>query len=175
MAVTIKATEGAPAEYPEVTVSTDAEPFLSAAWQRIEAYTAFRTTGRDVEWIAEGCGEWVPPLRPATIATTEKWTGSAWEAIGVSPSPLGYCLPGGTFRLIGTAGDDDADVPLLITEAVRRLATYMAADPGTPGARSETRTTDEVGSDSLERSPTWIAQALQLSGAADLLRNFRRA
>jgi len=109
----------------------------------------------------------------ATIATTEKWNGSTWETVTLAPSPLGYCLEDGTFRITGAAGDDDADVPALISEAVRRLAEYFAAKPGKAGVRSESVTAGTV-SLSTTRSPTATAEALANSGAADLLRSFRR-
>lgn len=181
MTVTLRQTEDSPASYP------DAPEGLSAAaaaldanfiWQRIEAYTAFRTTERDASWIVEGCGEWIPPLTPAVIATTEVWQADAWEAVELLPSPLGgYMLPGeGPYRFTGTAGDDGAEVPALIGEAFRRLAEYMAAEPDeNPGARTFSEAVPDVASVTLERSPAWMAQALINSGAADLLRTYRRA
>ena len=72
MAVTIKQTEATPDAY------ADAPSGLSAAaaalskdmiWARLEAYTAWRWSARGVVWIVEGPGEWVPPLKPATITT----------------------------------------------------------------------------------------------------------
>ncbi len=92
----------------------------------------------------------------------------------MSPSPLGgYCLPGtGPYRFTGTAGEDDADVPAIVQEAYRRLAEYFAEPIAGIGVHSEAVpdiATIEYG------SPTWRAQALQQSGAADLLRTFRRA
>jgi hypothetical protein len=175
-ATTIRQTEGVPEGYPAVTVSTGATPFLPVAWARVESYIALRVTERAVEFVAEGCGQWQAPLRPVTIATTERWNGSAWETAELSTSPLGgYCLPGvGPYRFTGTAGDDDTVAPALLLEAVRRLAEYLAAKPGKPGVRSQSVTAGTV-SLSTTRSPTAMAEALQNSGAADLLRNFRRA
>lgn len=181
MAVTIKQTETTPEAYPEAPegLSAAATAILPAVWRRIEIYIAYRTTVRDVTWIVEGCGEWVPPLTPASIATVEVWQGDAWQEADPRPSPLGgYALPGhGPYRFTGTAGDDDADVPPDILEAVRRLAEYMAVavDREHPGARTVSMATADVGSLSIERSPAWMAQALVNSGAADLLRRYRRA
>jgi hypothetical protein len=177
MAVTLKQTESVPEAYPEIDgLSEAATAILPAVWRRIEAYAAFRTTERDVSWIVEGCGEWMPPLTPAMIATVEIWQADAWTAVTLPPSPLGgYVLPGvGPYRFTGTAGDDDADVPPLLLEAVRRTVEYLAAKPGKPGVRSESVTAGTV-SLSTTRSPTAMAEALQNSGAADLLRTYRRA
>jgi hypothetical protein len=181
MAVTIKQTETSPDAYPDPPegLSAAATAILSTVWRRIEVYTAFRTTVRDVTWIVEGCGEWVPPLTPAAIATVEVWQGDAWQVAEPPSSPLGgYMLPGhGPYRFTGTAGDDDADVPSDLAEAFRRLAEYMAADASAvpAGARVFNLTVPGVAEESIERSPAWMAQALINSGAADLLRRYRRA
>lgn len=181
MAVTIRQTETTPEAYPEAPagLSVAATAILPAVWRRIEVYTAFRTTVRDVTWIVEGCGEWVPPLTPASIATVEVWQGDAWQVAEPPSSPLGgYMLPGhGPYRFTGTAGDDDADVPPDIAEAFRRLAEYMAADVNADhaGARVVSESVPDVFTGSIERSPAWMAQALINSGAADLLRRYRRA
>lgn len=177
-AATIRQTEAAPEAYPDVPdgLSTAAAALdADMLWQRIEFYTAHRWTARDVTWIIEGCGEWHPPLSPATIATVEIWQGDAWETLTPSPSPLGgYVLPGGTYRVTATVGDDDAEVPAAVLEAFRRLAEYMAADPGTPGVTSETVNIPDVEISEISRSPSWMARAMQNSGAGDLLRPYRR-
>lgn len=180
MAVTIKQTEASPEAYPDAPdgLSTAAAALpADMIWQRIEAYTAHRWSERDVAWIVEGCGEWTPPLAPAAIATTEIWQSDAWQAVELAPSPLGgYTLPGaGPYRITGTAGEDDAEVAAAVLEAFRRLAEYMAAETGTAGARTEATSIENVGSESIERSPAWMAMAMQNSGAADLLRRYRRA
>ncbi len=181
MAVTLKQTETTPAAYPAAPagLSAEATAILDAVWRRIEAYVAFRTAARDVVWIVEGCGAWVPPLTPATITNVEVWQVDAWQAVTLPPSPLGgYVLPGeGPYRFTGTAGDDAADVPADLTEAVRRLSEYMAAVPDLEhaGARTVSETVPDVYTSTVERSPAWLAQALINSGAADLLRTYRRA
>ena len=177
MAVTVRQTESAPEAYPDAPegLSTEAAAIDPALiWQRIESYVAWRGAARDVEWIVEGEGEWCPPLKPATIATTEGWSDDAWQAVELRPTALsGYCLPGcGPYRIAGTVGDDAADVPALIMEAFRRLAEYFAA-----------LGFDDVGKRSESVPDIWQgeydnrarARALQDSGAADLLRTFRRA
>jgi hypothetical protein len=178
MVATIFVSESVPGQYPAAPagLSTEAAALDPAlVWQRLEAYVAWRFSERTVEWIAEGCGDWQPPLKPATIVTTEIWNGTAWEAVTLSASPLGgYCLPGtGPYRFVGTVGVDGADVPAAVLEAYRRLAEYMAqVSFEYIGARSVNVV--DVGSTELG-SPSWRARALQDSGAADLLRTFRRA
>lgn len=177
-ATTIRQIEDTPDTYPDPPAGlSEAAAALDPAliWGRIEAYTAWRFSPRDVTWTVEGCGEWCPPLKPATIATTESWNSAdAWEALDLRPSPFGgYILPGtGQYRVVGTVGTDDEPPPLVL-EAYRRLAEYLAAKPGKPGVRSESVTAGSV-SLSTTRSPTATAEALQNSGAGDLLRSFRR-
>ena len=179
MVTTIKQTEAAPGSYP--TIDTTGWSAAAAAlsqdmiWQRLEAYMAHRFSQRDVTWIVEGPGDWVPPLTPATVTAVECWTdGDGWQAVTPEASPLGgYALEGdGPYRITATVGG--GTVPAAVTEAFRRLAEYMAAKPGKPGATSES-----IGAGSISlrhrRSPSWMAQAIQNSGAGDLLRTYRRA
>lgn len=172
-ATTLRQDEAAPDGYAEVEVSTAAEPFLPAAWARIEAYTAFRTSERAVEFIVEGPGTWSAPLRPFALETAQKWNGTAWETVTPAPSPYGYCLDSGTYKVTGTAGDDDADVPPLILESAKRLAEYLAATAGTDGAGMRSESIPDVWQGEYDNKAR--ARALQDSGAADLLRTFRRA
>lgn len=108
MADTIRQDEEMPEEYPDVPsgLSAAAQALgLDLVWQRIENYVACRWTARDVTWIVEGSGEWVPPLKPATVATVEIWQSDTWQAVTLSPSALGgYELPGhGPYRFKGAA------------------------------------------------------------------------
>jgi hypothetical protein len=115
-------------------------------------------------------------LRPATVSTLEVWSSGAneWEAATLDASPLGgYYLPcTGPYRFTATVGSNAGDVPAAVNEAFRRLAEYMAQKPGKAGARSESIAAGSI-TISPSRSPSWMAQALQNSGAADLLRNYR--
>lgn len=151
---------------------------LAAAWSRVESFVAFRWGERNVVWVVEGPGEWVPPLRPATIESIDVWSSAgAWEeAVGLSASPLGgYWLPAtGPYRFSGTVGDPGVP-PGDVQLAVKRLAIYLAELPtGDPGVISESI---QVGNLRMEsrRDPAAVARALQMSGAADLLRPYRRA
>ena len=130
-------------------------------------------------YIAEGTGDWQPPLAPSTITTLEKWTGTAWEAVTLDASPLGgYALESETYRFTGTVGVDPVPEPFAL--AFIRLAEYFRAidvntDPDLKQVTDDTlgfsQATD--GDFSFSRSPAWAARAMQLSGAADLLRGFR--
>lgn len=180
-ATTIKQIEAVPASYPDApgTLSTEAAALdLPMVWQRLEAYVAHRWTERAVTWIVEGCGEWEPPLTPSAITTVEIWSGSAWEAVTLGVSPLdGYVLPGfGPYRLTGTAGPAVAPAPpAAVLEAFRRLAEYMAADPGTAGATTQRVSVAGIGDEEISRSASWAAKAITNSGAGDMLRPYRRA
>jgi len=171
MTTTIKVIEDQPESYP--TLSPPIE-LNDVAWQRIEGYIAHRFSERDVAWIVEGPGEWVAPLTPTTIATVEIWRDGAWENITPDASPLGgYWLTGhGPYRFTGSVGG--GEIPAGVWEAVKRLAAYLNADPGEAGARSNSMTLGPL-SETVMRSSSWMAQAMQNSGAADLLRRYRRA
>lgn len=180
MTTIIQQTESLPDEYPTAPsgLSEAAAALVVVAWQRIEPYIAYRWSPRAVSWIVEGPGEWYPPLKPATISTVEIWSGAdEWESAALDASPLGgYWLPAtGPYRFSATAGTSDADPPATVQEAVKRLAEYLAADPGAPGATSERVDIPGVINEEVSRVASWRARAMQNSGAADLLRTYRRA
>ncbi|MFV1876261.1 hypothetical protein [Nioella sp.] len=178
MATTLKQVEATPASYPAVTpfdregyLDPDVVPDADQVWQRIEAYTAYRWTARDVVWTVEGPGEWVPPLGPATISTTELWVdGTGWTSCTLDASPFGgYVLPGeGPYRVSGSVGG--GDLPAAVSEAFKRLYEYTRGI--NDSFKNETAFT---GSDEGGIVRNWTGKALQLSGAADLLRPYRRA
>ncbi|MEO3415728.1 hypothetical protein AAFO92_13815 [Roseovarius sp. CAU 1744] len=183
MSVTIKQTEEVPAAYPDAPsgLSANAAALDEAmVWERIEAHTAYRYSPREVVWIVEGEGFWSPPLAPATINTTELWDGETWGAVTLSTSPLdGLCLAtDGPYRISASVGG--GNVPAAVSEAFRRLAEYSADAnksnmlTGRPGASVHTGDIKGI-SETIERNPAWVARALQWSGAADLLRSYRRA
>jgi hypothetical protein len=182
MAVTIKQSESTPEHYPDLgspspLSAASAAINLDSVWQRIESHVAHRWTARDVTWIVDGPGEWHPPLAPATVATVETWSRAGeWEIAALEPSPLGgYWLPAsGPYRFTATVGGGSPapELPAVVLEAFRRLAEYFATKPGKPGATSE-----RIGAGSINirhsRSASWMAEAMQNSGAADLLRGYR--
>ena len=178
MAVTLKQTESAPESYPSTVEGEESEPAnAEVAWQRIESYIAWRWTEREVVWIVEGPGEWVPPLTPTTIETVEFWSSAdEWETANLTPSPLGgYYLPAtGPYRFSGTVGVDDSDVPAAALEAFRRLSAYLIATNGSKGTTSRSVTTGSV-SIRTTTDEAVAARGLINSGAGDLLRSYRRA
>lgn len=181
MAVTLKQTETTPESYPAIPSSpailSDAAAALDPIfiWQRIESYVAQRWTERVVEFLVEGPGEWIPPLAPANVTMIEIWSrAGAWEMCDLIEAPRGFWLPAtGPYRFTATVGAENA-LPANALEAFRRLAEYMAARSGIAGASREQVSTGSV-SISKSRSASWMAEALQNSGAADLLRAYRRA
>ncbi|WP_370302486.1 hypothetical protein [Pseudooceanicola sp.] len=175
MATTIKQTESIPSSYPDVPedLSSDAAALDSdAIWQRIESYVAHRWSSRGVIWIAEGPGEWVPPLAMTEIDLIEIWD-AGWTTATPDASPLGgYELLDATYRFAGTVGFG-VDLPAAVSEAFRRLAEYLAEADHAPGSNSHTLNLGSY-SETIDRAPNWRARALQLSGAADLLRPYRK-
>jgi hypothetical protein len=173
----IKQFEAVPAAYPVAPAGLSTEAAALDAdmiWARIEAYTAYRFTDREVVWTLRGDGgnEWHPRLTPVVSRVSHIWASEAWEAVTLQDGPFGICLPiDGVYRITAQVGA--GDVPAPIFEAFRRLAEYMADDPGRYGSTSFT---DQIGplEEAVTRAPTWLARAMQYSGAGDLLRNYRR-
>ena len=173
----IKQFEAVPAYYPSTPpgLSTDAAALdASMIWARIEAYTAYRFTVREVVWTLSGDGgdEFHPRLTPIVSFVSHVWASSAWEAVTLEDGPLGVCLPvDGIYRITAQVGA--GDVPAPIFEAFRRLAEYLAPGEHNPGASAFKMDLGPMANEET-RAPTWVARAMQLSGAADLLRPYRR-
>lgn len=173
----LKRVEAVPVDYPAVP---DGLSVAAAAldsdmlWARLESYIAHRWTARAVVWTVQGPGTWSPDLAPVTLATAEIWQSEDWSPVTLEASPLGgWLLPGvGIYRFAGAI--DAGTVPAGVTEAFRRLAEYSAEDPGTHGASTYEVELGPIGL-KYDRSPAWLAKAMQNSGAADLLRPYRRA
>ncbi|WP_428927870.1 hypothetical protein [Marinibacterium sp. SX1] len=178
MATTIKETEAVPSAYPDLPDGlSNAALFVNsfAIWQRIESYCRVRWTARTVTWVVEGQGDWQPPLSPATVSIVEVWDADdGWVATSPGASPLGgYCFDGcGPYQVTAEVGG--GDVPAAVSEAYRRLAEYLADEPDRAGVSSYSVNMGGAIEESYQRSPTWSARALELSGAADLLRPYKR-
>jgi hypothetical protein len=127
-----------------------------------------------VQFFVEGPGEWDSPLSPATFTQAEVWRENAWHELMLPAAPLGgYLLAEcGPYRFTGMLGA--GSVPAGVAMAVKRLAEYQGAKMGKPGASTESISAGSI-SLSHRRSSAWLAQALINSGAADLLRPYRRA
>ena len=156
--------------------------YLGTAWQRIETYIRTRYSEREVVWVIEGSegDEWCPPLEPVVSHTALRWE-SAWVSVSLSDGPLGLVLPeSGVFKVtaqVGVGAPPDA-----VVKAHRKLAWYFSSDSEMAGNLStQTGETYEL-SDNYSKSETkqvtrlasHAAKAMQNSGAADLLRPYRR-
>lgn len=172
-----KETEAIPASYANITprwfveqAPEDVDPGADQVWQRIEAYTRTRYTDRAVVWIIEAReGEdWTPPLSPVTSLTAEKWESGGWASIALPDGPMGYCIPSdGQFRVTAQVGG--GDVPAAVSEAFKRLHEYSRgiAEQFKDDAAMHTN-------EQTQRVANWAARSIQLSGAADALRPYRR-
>lgn len=177
MPETIKQIEAVPAAYPDVPGGlSDRAAMLDAGtiWARIESYTAHRFTVRQVIWTVEGAGDWAAPLTPANITGAEIWAVDNWADCTLSAGPYGLCLPDeGPFRITADVGGGVTPAPVL--EAFRRLAEYLADEPDRAGVSQYSVNMGGTIEESYQRSAAWIARAMDYSGAADLLRPYRRA
>lgn len=177
---TLRIIEEAPAAWPAAPsgLSPKAAAIAPAVvWRRLESWIAWRWGARACSFVVEGrYAAWRAPLHPFTAATVEAWDGDAWAAVTLPADPLDGVLlgPAPHYRFAGTLGAA-ATPPADVLEAYRRLSEYMAEKHGLDGSSSRTV---ELGGDlkeSYERAPTWLARAMSYSGAADLLRPYRRA
>lgn len=173
MATTLEVQESAPAVYPAIP---EAPAAISAAlvWRRIESYVACRWTPRTLLIVAEGPGDWRPPIKPFTLATIEIWGDGVWSPGDATPTPLGGLAlsASATYRISGVAGGDNAPTPDVL-EAARRLACFLSeAREQASAAFLQSESLEGIGSFTYAQ-PTVVARALIYSGAADLLRPYR--
>jgi len=176
--------EAEPSSYPNL-IGYDEEgdqldPIIPdrSLWRRIENYICLRHTPRQAIWSIVGPGTWEPHLSPLSAVSVDVWseTDYTWSAV----TPVQTALGGfdfaerKTYRITGTLGDT-SEVPQLIVMAYQRLAEYCEDTALTPaGASSYSNRIGDGLDETIERSPAWLARALQNSGCADLLRSFRR-
>lgn len=174
--------EALPSAYPPAPsgLSTAAAALdKDALWQRIEAWIAYRWTARGVIWIVNGPGHFEPLLMPATLTKAEVWRNDAWEEITLPASPLGglRMIGDGPYRFTADVGG--GTVPAAVSEAYRRLAEYWASHQSSgeyalpAGVRAFSHSVGDV-SVSVRGDGNWTARAIEASGAADLLRPYRR-
>ena len=176
MTALLSEVEGKPESWPAVTArfpnrpADDDNPDIPQAvtWRRLESWIGWRWPARTVTWIVEGPGVFAPRLQPFTLSTAEVWRDGAWAAATLEAAPLGYALEAESYRIAGTAGDD-TDPPEAVLEAFRRLHEY-----GLGVARSYWAETAEISDGEGQVATAWAARAIHLSGAADLLRPWRR-
>jgi hypothetical protein len=181
---TIKTVEGIPEARPTIALPMTFFELNAAGreavWQRLESWVSYRWGVRSCVFIVEAGSRrsWRPPLHPFTVELVEAWVGDAWEAVSLAPDYTGGVVLeyADAYRFTGTLGTDDAP-PADVVEAYRRLAEHFAAirthSPMLGSSKHEQH--DGGRSIAIERAPTWTARAMQNSGAADLLRAYRRA
>ena len=171
MTEVLSETEGEPASRPnmDAVLGPATLDFEVAAWERLEAWTAYRWGERTVTWVVEGPGVWWPRLKPATVETFEVWRDGAWTDTTLNAAPLGFELQAETYRVTATVGDT-GDPPQGFMEAYRRLVEFMAAIEQEPAPAHSSGTDGDY---SFSRPAGWAAKAIHLSGAADLLRGYR--
>lgn len=159
--------EAVPESYPDVEGVTGTA--LAVAWQRVEHYTAHRFTPRQVVWRLDvEAGEWRAPLAPVITISAQRGNGAPY---GPETGPMGgYMLECGHTVLTATVGA--GPVPEAVSEAVRRLAKYLAFADSIPAG--VTRFSSGTFNAALRRDDMAPAQAMVNSGAADLLRAYRR-
>ena len=167
--------EASPAEYPPVEGVTG--DLLATCWQRIEHFIARRFGSRAVVWTltSEG-GEWRPPLGPI-IAVTEafRWCDGDWQPYTITRGPFGLLLPPGHVQIDASVGTVSLQLPSSVESDVQRLAAYLESESAVPaGARSYRANVGQL-SESISADPAHMAKAIHNSGAADLLRKYRRA
>lgn len=170
--------EAVPASYPAAPSGLSIQAAAleaTAIWQRIEAYTKTRYTARQVVWTLEGCEglDWTPPLSPVASYSAQKWESGLWVTVTIPEGPIGLCLPSdGIFRVTAQVGAGTP--PGAINEAFRRLAEYVSDEPDRAGVSSYSVNMGNAVQESYQRSAAHVARAIQYSGAADLLRPYRR-
>lgn len=167
--MTARQEEADPAGYAAVAGVTGTA--LATAWQRIEHYIAWRFTPREVVWrvLSDG-GEWLAPLAPVVSLVASVGGETPYEP---ERGPMGgWMLPSGI--VTATASVGAGPVPAAVAEAVKRLADYMAADSVLPaGARSYSANVGQL-SETISADAAHAGRAMQNSGAADLLRKYRK-
>lgn len=155
---------------------------IEAAWRRIESHIAYRWGERTVVFTVEGPGDWTPPLAPTTVTEVRAWRDDAWAVVTLPPTALGGLSCGAeTYQITATVGSTE-DPPMDVQQAVTRLARYAAEYRWALPTAAEAGLKDGHLSNNvavaLERPYTetlnGMARALQYSGAADLLRPYRR-
>jgi hypothetical protein len=159
-------------------------------WMRIEEYIVYRWTSRQAVWTVAGPGDWFPHLTPISSVTVDAWDDVTltWSSVIPEATPLDglYLNQHKTYRITGTVGANAGEVPQMVIEAYQRLKRYCADqfEVDIPAAVTGYSFLGEpigakpvmanYGQTTIDRSAAWMAKAMQYSGAADLLRKYRR-
>ncbi|WP_420343520.1 hypothetical protein [Paenirhodobacter sp.] len=183
-----------PETYPEVPRSAllmnDARGIPDWIWERIEAYCNWRWTPREAQIESDGGSGWfILPVRPFRVTKIEWFDPHAdggyglWmESLPPSTPQRGWKMysPFSHCRITGIVGENNPAPPAVIQAAVR-LHAYLGHTPESfpMWATGRTHTTgggsSSTSNESFQRPANYIAKAMQNSGAADLLRPYRRS
>ena len=179
MTLIVRVDEGEPDNRPIISGLSTAAAALdqSALWKRIELHTVHRYGVRNVLFTVSGAGEFIAPIGPvALVNSVSRWVDGAWSSTTLDPTPLGLECLEYTYLVdcdIGALYTDD--VPADVVLAFQRLAEYLAEESTAPaGARSYEVSIGGAIDEKIDRNPNYVARALLNSGAADLLRSYRR-
>jgi hypothetical protein len=181
----IRFEEAAPADYPvlytyDVDGNLAEEPLIidRGIWDRLEQYTAFRWRERQAVWTVQGVGEWQPHITPLQNITVDLWDEDSltWGATSLDATPIGGLkVPDDqVYRIKATVGDNAAAIPDVFVAAYERLAEYHAADTSPAGVATHSLRLGDGYEESVNRNPNYVGRAMQYSGAADLIRQYRR-
>ncbi|SLN10775.1 hypothetical protein PSJ8397_00042 [Pseudooctadecabacter jejudonensis] len=160
---------------------SDAAAALSKeiVWDRLEQFTNYKIGQRSIQFrVCSNRGQpwWIPAERPFEITgiLIADTTLDDYVATPVRPRADGAVNLEGKAALV-TATVGLATAPPLFLEAYKRLAEYFAASQ--IGPEGVTRYSLSVGPDITEgysKQATHTAKAMVNSGAADLLRKYRK-
>lgn len=158
-------------------------------WQRIEAYCNWRWTPREAQIDVDGVGWFNLPVRPFRVTKVEFFAGEAWEEVLPPHAEQRGWRMYSAFercRITGMVGEDNP-APEAVIHAAIRLHAYLGHTPesfpmwATSRSHTAENTTHGEGGSTSTRNETfqrhadYLAKAIQHSGAADLLRRYRRS
>jgi len=178
--------EEIPDSYPEVPLTALAAPDFGPpaawVWARIEAYCSWRWTPRVARLEVYNHSGWIRmPVRPFRVTKLEICNSSGqfweWTELDISCAPQrGWNIyaPGLNTCIRGIAGENNP-APGAVIHAAVRLHTYLAHQPESFPLWATSKSHAQGDSnDGFQRPANYIAKAMQHSGAADLLRTYRR-
>lgn len=179
MTLIVRVDEAEPTNRPVITgLSTEAQALDQAAlWRRIEQHTVYRYGVRNVLFTVSGPGEFISPIGPvALLNSASRWVDGGWSATTLDATPLGLECLDYTYLIdcdIGALYTDDLPADVIL--AFQRLAEYLGAEDVMPVGASMYES--DIGGEIRERTTRnaqHVAKSLMNSGAADLLRGYRR-
>ncbi len=153
-----------------------------AIWRLIERHITHRWPAREVIWIVAGPGVFRFPLADVSVDSIESSPHDAfpadWQPLTPRVERFGYWIDAGVrARIVATVGRPAGELPEEVAEAFFRLAGYLGDLEANKPMAGVTRYSESVTSDvrlSVTYAQDALGNALVRSGAADLLRPWRR-